>query len=287
MRASGLHTYTHMQQRTKQVVAITSIVVLMGILLAQPIKGLVNEDNAASETTTGPQVTFESVSQKAKEGLNPGIIQEIATIEAALQHADDAEKRSLLQQLAIKWDDVNKSAPLGFIYEDLAELDGSFDNWLKAGDAYRAAYANLQDTLTAGALNDYAINAYEKALALDSASLDAKVGLGSAYVTGTANPMAGIALLREVVRVQPSHVEANKSLGLFSMQSRQFDLAIDRFNTVVSQQPDAESYFYLATSYENIGLNREAIAAFEKSRDLAADPTLTQFINRKIDELSK
>ncbi|MEC3878048.1 hypothetical protein [Parapedobacter sp. 10938] len=276
-----------MQQRTKQVVAITSIIVLMGFLLAQPIKGLVNENKPTPSAATGPQVTLESVSQKAKEGLNPSIIQEISDVEAELERADNDNKRRLLQQLATKWDDINESAPAGFIYQELAELDGQFEDWLKAGDAYRAAYTNLQDTLAAGALNGYAINAYEKALALDSTSLDAKVGLGSAYVTGTTNPMAGIALLREVVNVQPSHVGANKSLGLFSMQSRQFDLAIDRFNTVVSQQPDAESYFYLATSYENIGLNREAIAAFEKSRDLAADPTLTQFIDRKIDELSK
>src|SRR3546814_9192006 len=105
------------------------------------------------------------------------------TLEAALKQADETDKRTILQQLATKWDDVNKAAPVGFIYEELAELDGQFDNWLKAGDAYRAAYANLQDTLTAGAFNDYAINAYEKALALDSTNLDAKVGLCSAYVT--------------------------------------------------------------------------------------------------------
>lgn len=276
-----------MQQRTKQVVVISSIVIMMGVLLAQPIKGLVNEDNTAASTASGPQITLESVSQQSKEGLNPGIIEEISTIESALKNADDTEKRSLLEQLASKWDDVNKPAPLGFVYEELAELDGQAGDWLKAGDAYREAYTNLQDTVMAGILTEHAIHAYEQALTSDSTNLDAKVGLGSAYVTGTANPMAGIALLREVVSVQPDHVGANKSLGLFSMQSRQFDLAIDRFNTVVSQQPDAESYFYLATSYENIGMNREAIAAFEKSRDLAADPTLTQFINRKIDELSK
>src|SRR5690606_2375164 len=125
-------TRVHMQQRTKQVVAITSIVVLMGFLLAQPIKGLVNEDKATSGASSGPQVTLESVSQKAKEGLNPSIIQEISAIEAALQNADGTEKRTLLEQLAIKWDDVNKTAPVGFIYEELAELDGQFDDWLKA-----------------------------------------------------------------------------------------------------------------------------------------------------------
>src|SRR3546814_8951524 len=111
----------------------------MGFLLAQPIKGLVNEDKAASSTASGPQITLESVSQKAKEGLNPSIIQEISTLEAALKQADETDKRTILQQLATKWDDVNKAAPVGFIYEELAELDGQFDNWLKAGDAYRAA----------------------------------------------------------------------------------------------------------------------------------------------------
>ncbi|GGC46588.1 hypothetical protein GCM10011386_43550 [Parapedobacter defluvii] len=279
-----------MQQKTKQIVAITSIVVVMGLLLAQPIKGLVNDDTAAASASgdaSSSGVTMESVSLQAKQGLNASILQEISSIESQLPDASGPDKIKLLQQLATEWDDVNRPAPLGFVYEELAKLDPKFDYWLKAGDAYRAGYANLQDTTVARALNGYAINAYQKALELDADNLDAKTGLGSAYVSGTDNPMAGIALLREVVEANPSHIGANKSLGLFSMQSRQFDRAIDRFKTVVSIEPDAESYFYLATSYENIGLKKEAIAAFEKSRDLAADPTLTQFINRKIDELSK
>ena len=278
-----------MQEKTKQIVTITSVIVVMGLLLAQPIKGLVNDDKAAASSSAdaSSKVTLESVSAQAKQGLNASIIQDISTIETQLSKASGPEKIDLLQQLATEWDDVNRPAPLGFVYEELAKLDPKFDNWLKAGDAYRAAYTNLQDTTTASVLNAYAINAYQKALELDADNLDAKTGLGSAYVSGTNNPMAGIALLREVVEANPSHIGANKSLGLFSMQSRQFDRAIDRFKTVVSLQPDAESYFYLATSYENIGLKREAIAAFEKSRDLAADPTLTQFINRKIGELSK
>lgn len=278
-----------MQQRTKQVVAITAVVILMAFLLVQPIKGLINEDKgtAAADAGASSQVTLEMVSQGAKQGLNANIIKEISDIEAQLPDASGPEKVDLLQQLATKWDDVNRPAPLAFVYEELAKLDNTFEHWLNAGDAYRAAYTNLQDTLTARALNGQAIHAYEKALELNPQDLSAKTGLGSAYVSGTNNPMAGIALLQEVVKADPAHVEANRSLGLFSMQSRQFDRAIDRFKTVVSIQPDAESYFYLATSYENIGLKSEAIAAFEKSRDLAADPTLTQFINRKIDELSK
>src|SRR5690606_39399945 len=70
-----------------------------------------------------------------------------------------------------------------------------------------------------------------------------------------------------------------------SLQSQQFDKAIDRFKKVVEQKPDAESYFYLATGYEKIGLATEAIAAYQKSKELAADPTLSQYIDRQIDAL--
>ncbi|ULT28534.1 hypothetical protein KUH03_19585 [Sphingobacterium sp. E70] len=51
---------------------------------------------------------------------------------------------------------------------------------------------------------------------------------------------------------------------MFSLQSRQFDKAIERFKTVIDQKPDAESYFYLATGYENIGMKKEAVTAFQK-----------------------
>ncbi|MGE8430062.1 MAG: tetratricopeptide repeat protein, partial [Sphingobacterium sp.] len=193
----------------------------------------------------------------------------------------------LLQQLANKWDDVAKPAPQAFIYEEMAKVSPKFEYWLKAGNAYRAAYTNLQDSTLAQALNQNAIHAYEAALKANTGSLDAKTGLGAAMVSGTNNPMAGIALLREVVTADPKNLEANKTLGLFSLQSRQFDKAIERFKTVIDQKPDAESYFYLATGYENIGMKKEAVTAFQKSKELAADPSLSQFIDRKIAELSK
>lgn len=273
--------------RTRQIITVSAVMVLMAVLLVQPIKGLVNESNTAESQTTAASIDLQQVYQRSKQGLNASIIKEITDIEAQLNTASETEKIPLLQQMANKWDDVNRPLPLAYTYEELAKIDGSFEYWLKAGDAYRDAYTNLRDTTLARALNDQAINAYQQALEIEEDDLDAKTGLGSAYVSGTHNPMAGIALLQEVVKADPRHIEANKSLGLFSMQSRQFDRAIDRFKTVVALAPDAESYFYLATSYENIGLKREAIEAFEKSKQLAADPTLTQFIDKRIDELSK
>lgn len=276
--------------RTKQIIVIGAVVALVAVLLAQPIKGLVNNDKetaAASESQPSNAVNLENISSMTKQGLDASLVKEISDIEAQVANASGEGKVKLLQQLADKWDDVAKPAPQAFVYEEMAKVSPKFEYWLKAGNAYRAAYTNLQDSTLAQALNQNAIHAYEAALKANSSSLDAKTGLGAAMVSGTNNPMAGIALLREVVTADPKNLEANKTLGLFSLQSRQFDKAIERFKTVIDQKPDAESYFYLATGYENIGMKKEAVVAFQKSKELAADPSLSQFIDRKIEELSK
>jgi tetratricopeptide (TPR) repeat protein len=275
---------------TKQIVVIVFIVVLMGVLLARPIKGLVDgeKDTAATSSNSAEsRYNLKNVSDIAKQSINTSLAQDIAEIEAKVEGAEGEAKVALLQELANKWDDVAKAAPQGFIYTEMAKITPKFDYWLKAGDAYRAAYTNLQDTTMASALNQFAIQSYEEALELDANNLSAKTGLGAALVTGSNNPMAGIALLQEVVKTEPKNIEANRTLGLFSLQSQQYDKAIERFKTVVEMKPDAESYFYLATGYEKIGLRTEAIAAFQKSKEMAADPTLSQYIDRQIEALSK
>ncbi|QBQ39647.1 hypothetical protein E2P86_00080 [Sphingobacterium psychroaquaticum] len=275
---------------TKQIVVVVLVVALMGVLLARPIKGLVNENKESATSATAEASStynFKSVSDVSKQGVDAGLTQEITALEEKVAKADGEEKISLLGQLAQKWDDLAKYAPQGFIYEEMAKISPKFEYWLKSGDAFRSAYTNLQDTAMAKELNRLAIQSYEKATALDENNLDAKTGLGAAMVTGTNNPMSGIAILREVVAKDPKNIQANKTLGLFSLQSRQFDKAVDRFKTVVELKPDAESYFYLATGYENMGLKNEAIAAFQKSKELASDPTLSQFIDRRVEELSK
>ena len=275
---------------TKQIIVIGSVVALVAVLLAQPIKRLVNKEKqtaAASESKPSNEVNLENISSMTKQGLDASLVKEISDIEGQVAKASGEDKIKLLQQLADKWDDVAKPAPQAFVYEEMAKVSPKFEYWLKAGNAYRAAYTNLQDSTLAQALNQNAIHAYEAALKANTGSLDAKTGLGAAMVSGTNNPMAGIALLREVVAADPKNLEANKTLGLFSLQSRQFDKAIERFKTVIDQKPDAESYFYLATGYENIGMKKEAVTAFQKSKELAADPSLSQFIDRKIAELSK
>lgn len=275
--------------QTKQIIAIAGVVVLMVVLFLQPVKSLIKDDEAeaTAETAVATDVfSLESVSEIAKQGLSADLTRTIEEVEAALAAAPEGEKLPLYKKLATLWQDVNQPMPAAYAYEEVAENEPSLESWLKTGDLFTDSYQHLTDTVMAPVLMQHAKGAYEKALEFDENNLDAKAGVATSLVNGPA-PMQGITMLLEVVEQDPNHLKANYNLGLFSMQSRQFDKAVDRFNTVIEQTPNnAEVWFYLATSYENIGLNQDAIQAYQKSKELAADPSLSQFIDRKVDELS-
>lgn len=277
----------------RQFSVIGAVTVLMAVLLSLDIKGLVkpsephNTEADGTTATTAVTVTLQSVSASAKQGLNANLAHQVTELEDKLKSASGTVQIDLQKQLAQKWDDVNQPAPSAFYYENIAIAENTYPNWIKAGDNFTNAYQNTQDTLTQPALVQKAINAYQKALEIQPASLDAKTGLGVAYVSGTPNPMQGIQLLLEVVKQEPENIKANMNLGLFSMKSGQFDKAVNRFKTVIENKPTPEAWFYLASSYENQGLKPEAITAYEKSKELAADGNLSQFVDRKIEELKK
>ena len=275
----------------KQIAVLVLIAVLVTALFSLNIKGLQKEEASKPTTAAKEQavvaLSLEQVSESAKQTINASLAAEITTLETALKNADEPSKLALYKQLAQKWDDVNVPMPSALYKELVAQKKSSYENWILAGDQLTTAYQTTQDSTTQPALVQKAISAYQAALKLNPASLNAKTGLGSAYVSGTANPMQGIQLLLEVVKEDPKNVKANTNLGLFSMRSGQFDKAVTRFKTVIEQKPDPEAWFYLATSYENLGQNKDAILAFEKSKELAANPGLSNFVDQKIKALKK
>jgi cytochrome c-type biogenesis protein CcmH/NrfG len=275
---------------TKQIAVVVLIAVLVAALFSLNIKGLQKEESdkpPAKQAQAVVEVTLEKVSETAKQTINASLAAEITGLETALKNADEPSKLALYKQIALKWDDVNVAIPSAFYKELIAQKESSYENWVLAGDQLTTAYQTTQDSTTQPVLVQKAITAYQAALKLNPASLNAKTGLGSAYVSGTANPMQGIQLLLEVVKEDPKNVKANTNLGLFSMRSGQFDKAITRFKTVIEQKPDPEAWFYLATSYENLGQNKDAILAYEKSKELAAEPGLSNFVDQKIKALKK
>jgi len=279
--------------KVKQIAFAVVILAVMGYLYVQPLRPLAKAESGhdapqAANTSVAPatNVTVASVSTTAKAAIGEGLSVKINDLEAKLQKAStDAEKTALEKQLAKSWDDVNQPAPAAFYYMAAARKENSFSQWINAGTRFNEASKVSPDTAAAPVFVTNAVEAFQNATKLNPASLDAKTGLGVAYVNGGATPMQGIALLREVVDKDPNNVAANLNLGLFSMKSGQYDKAVQRFKTLIAIKPDFEAYFYLAESYKQIGKKQEAIAAYQKCKELMPDPSFTQRIDQYIKEL--
>lgn len=284
--------------RSKQIILIAAIVLLVGFLFTRDIKGLVKPKEQTAKTPAagqmaGPgqapagtaEINLAEVSASAKNAINASLAAEITTLEDGFKNAPEAQKAAAAKILAKKWDDLEQSVPSALYLEIVANKTQNLDSWLSAGNTFMKAFDNTRDSLLQPALLQKANAAYSNAVRLDSTSNEAKTGLGITIVNGMGAPMSGIAMLLDVVKKDPKNLKANMSLGTFAMKSGQFDKAIIRFKNIIAFKPSPDAYFYLGTSYENLGKNTEAIEAYEKSKKLAANATLSKFIDDKVTAL--
>jgi tetratricopeptide (TPR) repeat protein len=280
--------------RNKQIIIIGAIVLLIAFLFTRDIKGLIKPKEETSTTANSanggqmaekpaaPEISLVQVSSSAKNVINANLAAEITTLENAYNTAPEAEKAAAAKLLAQKWNDIEQLVPSALYLEIIANKEATLKNWMSAGDQFMKAFDNTRDSLMLPALLQKANTAYTNAVALDSTNAAAKTGLGVTIVNGMGMPMQGIAMLLDVVKKDPSNLKANMSLGTFAIKSGQFDKAITRFESIVKTNPSPDAYFYLATAYENLGRNQEAIDAYLKSKKLAANAKLSQFIDEKV-----
>lgn len=281
--------------RSKQVIIIVAMLMLVGFLFTREIKGLVKpkeetkEMPAAAANNTAPELNIIEVSNTAKNLISTASTKEISAIESAYMSASGIEKAKKATILAQKWNDLEQAIPSAMYLEVVATSEPSSTNWLAAGDRYLKAFDNTpEDNEIRNTLLQKANVSFKNSLALDSSLTDAKTGLGVTIVNGAGAPMEGIALLMDVVKKDPKNLKANMNLGLFAIKSGQFDKAITRFNDVINNiGATPEAYFYLATAYESLNKKNEAIDAYLNSRKLTANPSFLKFLDNKIAELKK
>jgi uncharacterized protein HemY len=102
-------------------------------------------------------------------------------------------------------------------------------------------------------------------------------------------PMQGITILREMLQENPENVDVIWHLGHFSIQSGQYEKAIERFKQIVALDVEhyADAYFYLGRTYATLNDSANAIASFERYQTLISDTIVKDGVDRFINELKK
>lgn len=118
-------------------------------------------------------------------------------------------------------------------------------------------------------------------------STDSKIEKAISLVSGN-NPMEGIMLLREVLAEDSMNTKANFQLGLFSIQSSQYDKAVSRFLKVIEMDSSQQkAKFYLGLSYYSLGNKKDALRNFESYLVSPDDNNLKDEARKYINELKK
>ena len=74
--------------KTKQIIVVGVVAALVAVLLAQPIKGLVNEKEESAQTEqSSSEINLENISLMTKQGLDANLIKDISDIETQIAKA--------------------------------------------------------------------------------------------------------------------------------------------------------------------------------------------------------
>ena len=172
-----------------------------------------------------------------------------------------------------------------------AETDNNEQSWLASANEFLKAARFFQDDNKA-MLFKGAISGFEKALALNPDNLSAKTSLGASIVESSSllgtQPMKGITLIREVIAKDSLNVEANLQLGLFSVTSRQFDKAIERFQRILRiDSTHIDMYVYMGDTYLTMGERQKAIDSYEYYKTKVKDTLIIKDIDEYIKKLKQ
>jgi tetratricopeptide (TPR) repeat protein len=220
----------------------------------------------------------------------------LAILENEIKNETELSKKIItLNTLASYWKDTLKQfEPYAFYISEAAKLDNSEKNLTFAAQLFLSELRHEQDESKLAWESDEAIALFNKAIEINPANEDLKIGLGSCYVFGKGRngdpqqTMTGIQELLGVVRRDSTNMKAQIVLGIGGYISGQYDKAISRFQKVIINEPNnLEAIAFLADTYAAQGNKTEAIKWYNISKRLANDENYTKEVDERIKLLEK
>lgn len=267
-----------------QIVVLALSITFVGVLYSLP-KVIVSDKNKVLATDSTTANTLPNTSEVHGNALTKGQIASIDKLRNNLLNSTDKEKKVIFaDSLANLFEGASQYDSSASYLETIANYKPSVQIWTRIGDSYYKAFTFATDGQKAGKMGEKAREYYQKVLQQKPDELDVKAKMAMTYVS-TSSPMQGIALLREVLQKDPNNELALFNLGLLSMQSGQYDKAVDRFEQVVKRNPaNDQAQFYLGISYAEKGDKEKAIQILktvkQKNKDAAVQTTVDEYLEK-------
>jgi tetratricopeptide (TPR) repeat protein len=280
-----------MQTNKSYIVIIISLVILASGLAYLNFNSTGSEipiETADSTLTVSKPFNYDDYFITVKDSIKPAIKFRIDSLEHLIKTDTGNYQAHVL--LARLYDESQLGLVAAQYVNDIAIRLNDERSWFNAGLKFYDFAANTIDTGAQIYASKKAIAAFEKVIAINEHNLEAKNAMAICYVQNDLDVMAGVQLLKDVIKRDSNNVQANYTLGMLSRRSGQWDKARIRFEKLAQLDPlNSEAYFYLGEAYSSLNMKKEAIIAYETCMNLipSANEDSKKDIKKLIDNLKQ
>ena len=263
---------------------VTALALVLVVILYMLPKVVVdNEQQENVQAMNDPEVS--EVSESHQRPLTDQQQTAVQALKEQFNTGENPEKSAnFADSLAGLYTELNYLDSAAYYYGVAADIEPVMSRWLMAGESYFDAYSYAVESQKQQQLGAKARQYFDLALEQDPNLNDVKAKTALTYLPN--QPMQAVLLLREVVERDPNNTLGLYNLGLLSLQSQQFDKAVDRFETLTAAYPEhLEGQFYLAVSYYENGQKDKARDQFELVKTLDADPEVLTTVDEYLMKL--
>jgi outer membrane protein len=255
--------------KTRIILVVVSAVLVVTLFLLPRVV----VDNDSEIAATPADSVSKSVEMHAD--VPAEVVSGIKNLRALYAAGSKNEKNAIFaDSLANLYAIAGKFDSSAWYAEEASKFFNTTESWIKAGDQYYQAYSFALDATRQAQFATRAQAFYNMVLAKNPDNLEVKTKLAMTYLTD-ASPMKAITTLREVLEKDPKNELALYNMGMLSIQSQQYERAIERLKLLVEINPShTQGNLLLGVAYMNTGARKKAREQFEKVKLLDNDPSV-------------
>ena len=263
---------------------VTAIALLLVFVLYKLPKVVVDNEQQENASVIGESSSTE-VNNSHQSDLTDSQRSAIGSLKEGFDTEVNPEKSAnFADSLAGMFSSLNYLDSAAYYYGVAADSEPIMERWLKAGEGYFEAYSFAVDGQQQQQFGEQARKYFNLALERDTMLYDVKAKVALTYLPN--QPMQAVLLLRNVVENDPDNRLGLYNLGLLSLQSQQFDKAVERFEALTESHPAyLEGQFYLGVSYFENKEMEKAKVQFEKVKQMDPDPEVVVTVDEYLEKL--
>lgn len=229
--------------------------------------------------------SFDSILAASRKQLPGHALSDLALIEQELLALEDSSSMiSVFERMAQAYREHRQLSVAAYYMAQAAKLENSEKKLNFAGQFFLDL---MQQTSSPGVRAwqaQEAIACFEQSLDLNPENDTTKLAISSALIEGAGETMKGVQMLLGLTREDPDNIPANLMLGRLSIESGQFEKSIERYQTVLNQEPEnTEALYFQAEAYKGLGNKEKAIALLEECKRVVNNPAFSREIDQYIE----